>query len=113
SVLAAALASLAAAALALVGLGAVRAAPAETPVAPVVTEARAPRGLRLPMALAAAAGFAALASEVLWTRALRILVQGTSEAFASMLVCYLLGITLGSLLAARLSGGRTHPLTKL
>lgn len=63
---------------------------------------RAVRQLRLATTLAALAGFAALASEVLWTRVLRIVVQGTTNAFAAMLVVYLFGIAAGSLLAARL-----------
>ncbi|MEM9193373.1 MAG: fused MFS/spermidine synthase [Myxococcota bacterium] len=63
-------------------------------------------GLPLALALASIAGFAALASEVLWTRVLRIIVQGTTPAFSAMLVNYLLGIALGSLIAARLLQSR-------
>lgn len=59
--------------------------------------------------LAAFAGFASLAGEVLWTRALRLVLHGTTQAFAVMLVNYLLGIALGSLLAERIArrGQRT------
>ncbi|MBW2464224.1 MAG: hypothetical protein JRH11_21425, partial [Deltaproteobacteria bacterium] len=55
--------------------------------------------------LAAMAGLSALGGEVLWTRVLRIVVHGTTPAFASMLVCYLVGIAGGSVIAERL--GRT------
>ncbi len=59
-------------------------------------EARLPRV----MLLAAMAGVAALASEVLWTRVLRMILVGTTQAFSAMLVNYLAGIALGSALAA-------------
>jgi len=58
--------------------------------------------LGLACALAFMAGQAALAGEVLWTRVLRIVLHGTTPAFASMLVCYLVGIAGGSLIAERL-----------
>ena len=57
----------------------------------------------LSVTLAAFAGLAALAGEVLWTRVLRIVVQGTTTAFAAMLVSYLFGIAAGSVLADRLA----------
>ncbi|MEZ4248815.1 MAG: methyltransferase domain-containing protein [Polyangiales bacterium] len=56
---------------------------------------------RLAMALACLAGFASLASEVLWTRVLRMVVQGTTQAFAAMLVNFLVGIAVGSVVAER------------
>jgi spermidine synthase len=65
----------------------------------------------LPLALAAIAGLTALGSEVLWTRVLRIILQGTMQAFAAMLVCYLAGITAGSLLAGRV--GRRLPALRV
>ncbi|MBK6810473.1 MAG: fused MFS/spermidine synthase [Sandaracinaceae bacterium] len=60
--------------------------------------------------LAGGAGLASLASEVLWTRVLRTIVQGTTQAFAAMLVNYLLGIGVGALLADRLVRGGRSPL---
>ena len=70
---------------------------------PASTAPRPPQNqLGLAMLLASIAGFAALASEVLWTRVLRMVVQGTTQAFAAMLVNYLLGIALGSIIANRL-----------
>lgn len=62
--------------------------------------------------LACFAGLAALGSEVVWTRVLRIIVHGTTPAFAAMLVNYLLGIAAGALLARALSR-RIHPATVL
>lgn len=64
----------------------------------------------LSASLAAGAGLASLASEVLWTRVLRTIVQGTTQAFAAMLVNYLLGIGVGALLADRLLKGGRSPL---
>ncbi|MCS6798872.1 MAG: methyltransferase domain-containing protein [Myxococcota bacterium] len=62
---------------------------------------------RLAAALAALSGLAALGGEVLWTRALRMIVHGTTPAFGAMLVCYLAGIAGGSLLAERLARTRS------
>ncbi len=61
-----------------------------------------PRSVKVAMALASIAGIASLASEVLWTRVLRLVVQGTTQAFAAMLVNFLIGIAVGSLIAERL-----------
>lgn len=57
---------------------------------------------RLPLFILAASGAVALASEVLWTRALEILVGNSTYAFALMLVVYLTGIAAGSAVSARL-----------
>ncbi|MBX3248195.1 MAG: fused MFS/spermidine synthase [Myxococcales bacterium] len=72
---------------------------------------RLPNAARLAMVLAAVAGFASLASEVLWTRVLRMVVQGTTQAFAAMLVNFLLGIAIGSLVAERLMSKGRDPRT--
>ena len=63
-----------------------------------------PPRVRLAVLIAAMTGMAALASEVLWTRVLRIIVMGTTQAFTAMLVNYLGSMALGSLLAARWLG---------
>lgn len=55
----------------------------------------------LVVVLAFASGLLALGGEVLFTRLLRIVIQGTSQAFAAMLVCYLVGITAGTIYARR------------
>ncbi|MBI5518159.1 MAG: fused MFS/spermidine synthase [Deltaproteobacteria bacterium] len=60
--------------------------------------------------LAFLAGVASLAGEVVWTRALRIIVGGTTQAFSAMLVVYLSGIALGSVLGERWTRGRGRPL---
>ncbi len=65
--------------------------------------ATAPPPVALAATLAFFAGLAALGSEVLWTRVLRIIVHGTTPAFAAMLVNYLLGIAAGALLTRALS----------
>jgi len=56
-------------------------------------------------------GFVSLGSEVLWTRVLGIVVHGTTQAFASMLTTFLLGIALGSALATRWLSGARRPAT--
>ncbi|MDW8245350.1 MAG: MFS transporter, partial [Sandaracinaceae bacterium] len=60
--------------------------------------------------LSALSGFCTLGSEVLWTRALRIVVHGTIPAFSAMLMQYLLGIAVGGWLAERWSRRLTPPL---
>ncbi|MBK8168991.1 MAG: fused MFS/spermidine synthase [Sandaracinaceae bacterium] len=59
------------------------------------------RSLRLASGLAFFAGLLALAGEVVWTRVLRLVVQGTTQAFAAMLVSFLFGIALGGYIAGR------------
>lgn len=110
SVVAAACVSLVAGTLAFATLGGTREGPSVP--ARVTPEDVPRRSTALPVALAFCAGFAALASEVLWTRVLRTIVQGTTQAFAAMLVCYLLGIALGSLVAPR-AAARVAPLRAL
>jgi spermidine synthase len=54
-------------------------------------------------------GFVSLASEVLWTRVLGLIVHGTTQAFAAMLATFLGGIAIGSALAARWLRTRPYP----
>jgi spermidine synthase len=51
---------------------------------------------KLALVVLAASGAIALASEVLWTRALEILIGNSTYAFAMIVVLYLLGIAAGS-----------------
>ena len=83
---------------------------AEPDAAPPAAEGRSYRHAELALVLAGVAGFAALASEVLWTRVLRTIVQGTTPAFAAMLVVYLFGIAAGSLVADRIARRGRSPL---
>ncbi len=55
-------------------------------------------------------GLAALALEVLWTRALVYYLDNSTHAFTTMLTAFLLGIGLGSALIARFIDGRKRPL---
>lgn len=95
-------ATLSAAALNLIGgygalrlpRGAARAAP---PPRPPALESLA----LVALGVLAASGAAALACEVLWTRALEGLLGNSSYAFATLLFVYLIGISLGSGLTSR------------
>ena len=60
-------------------------------------------------ALYAIGGFAALALEVVWTRALLLTLGTTVYAFSTMLATYLLGLALGGLLGARLASRSRAP----
>lgn len=68
-------------------------------VQPKATEARAPVERRL-LLLAAASGFASLALEVLWFRALASVLDSTSYALSLLLAVYLLGLVAGAWLFA-------------
>lgn len=70
-----------------------------TPAATVLSPTRA-------LALAAAAGFLAIATEVQWVRALSLSVPATVYVFAMVLAAYLVGIGLGSSAIARLHRDR-------
>lgn len=110
SVCVAAALSATAAVVALVGLGGGRVTGG--PEAPLTEETSGEPYLELEptlvLGLAALSGLVSLAGEVLFTRLLRIVIQGTSQAFAAMLVCYLVGIAGGSAIAGRI--GRTPAL---
>lgn len=84
--------------LAAITLGVLKLSPAT--IEEEIQERRSPP---LFLLLAGMTGMASLASEVLFTRILRILVQGTTQAFASMLVAFLSGLFVGGVLADRLS----------
>lgn len=73
------------------------------------------RGLARHVLLAfALCGFVALAYEVLWTRYLiYVLGQNSVYAFSTMLVCFLLGIVLGSAVAGIISDRSRHLLAWL
>lgn len=59
----------------------------------------------------AASGFAALALQVVWTRALVFFAGSTTYAFTSMLIVFLGGITIGSALAAPVADRWRRPAT--
>ncbi|MEX1361497.1 MAG: fused MFS/spermidine synthase [Nannocystaceae bacterium] len=69
------------------------------PAAPRLSPTRA-------LALASAAGFIAIATEVQWVRALSLSVPATVYVFAMVLAAYLVGIGLGSSAIARLHRDR-------
>lgn len=71
--------------------------PTEAPAAPQPD----PPSARLVLAAAAVSGFSALSFEVLWSRNLNILLGNSVYGFSSMLGAYLVGIAVGSLVAAR------------
>ena len=102
----AAAASFTAAALVWVPHRSLRLAPAEAePTASAPARGSGRRAL-VALAFASMTGAAALAGEVLWTRVLRGVIHGTTQAFAAMLVNYLVGIALGALVARRLARSR-------
>jgi spermidine synthase len=62
------------------------------------------------LAAFALSGFCSLALEVLWTRLLTIVFYGTTYAFTTMLTTVLIGIALGSAVAAWLVDRRRDPV---
>jgi spermidine synthase len=78
-----------------------RAAPAPEPSPPPDRPALAL--YRTAVALLALTAFVALADEIAWTRVLVMVVGGSTYAFTLVLLCFLLGIGIGSALVARRS----------
>ncbi len=68
---------------------------------------------RLALAVFAVSGFCALAYEVLWSRVMVFFLTSNTYAFSMMLVTFLTGIALGSLLFAKISDRVKNPLTLL
>lgn len=60
-------------------------------------------GARLLVAMLATTGFAAMALQVLWTRALGTALGPSTYAFAAIVCAYLLGLAVGGLVAAQIS----------
>ncbi len=74
------------------------------PPAPPALPSVEGRAVRRAVHLAALSGFLGLAAEVVFTRALVLVLGATTYAFAAVLAVFLLGIVLGSFLGARLAG---------
>jgi spermidine synthase len=93
-----------------IGLAAVRrggsaAAPSEVPAAPPLSRAE-----KSAVAVYALSGFAALAAEMAWTRALVLSLGSTVYAFSLILAGFILGLALGAALAARRIARLRDPL---
>ena len=66
---------------------------------------------RLAIVLLAATAFVSLLDEIAWTRVLVMVVGGSTYAFTLVLLCFLLGIGLGSALVARRSASPADTAT--
>ena len=75
-------------------------APAESDAAPPLYSTR-PALRSLAIVLLALTAFASLLDEIAWTRILVMVVGGSTYAFTLVLLCFLLGIGIGSSLVAR------------
>jgi spermidine synthase len=74
----------------------------------VATPASSRAPARMPLLIAAASGFCALAYELLWTRSLLAAVtDDTTYAFTLMLTAFLAGSALGAAMAGRSGGGQS------
>lgn len=71
--------------------------------------ARPPRRLAV-LAAFALSGFAALSYEVVWTRALSVVLGSTTYALSSMLATFMLGLALGGVIGGRAAWLRKDPL---
>ncbi len=84
-------------------------------VAPGAEVSREPRrpmsgAARLAVLAYSVSGFTALGYEVLWTRALEPYTHNSTYAYSAMLATFLLGLALGSALAARAADRSARPL---
>lgn len=92
----------------------VQAVLAAAPIAPAQgTPAYSASEVRLVLWGFALSGCTALAYEVIWTRALTFFIGNSTYAFSAMLTTFLCGLTLGSLLLARVSDRPWHRLPLL
>lgn len=71
------------------------------------------RTVRLVLGCFVVSGCAALAYEVLWTRALTFFIGNSTYAFSAMLTTFLCGLAIGSLIVARVSDRRRNVLSLL
>jgi len=78
--------------------------------APCAVEPHMPGTLRLVLVILGLSGMAALAYEVLWTRILVFLLGSSIYSFSMILVVYLFGLTVGSLVCARTVDNVRRPL---
>lgn len=101
-------------ACALAALLLARPAVAAPPPAPTAVVDRAPVLVRPIMIAFAISGFVSLGYEVLWTRYLvYVLGENSVHAFALMLACFLLGLTLGSAAVGRAADSSRNPVALL
>lgn len=78
------------------------------------TEAAQPKNvIRYIKILLLVSGYAAMAYEILWTRTLELFINSTTYSFSIILVTYLLGIALGSLLNGIVFKKRTNKVIHL
>jgi spermidine synthase len=85
--------------------------PSPGELAPAPSEPPLPnRAVLAVLAAITLSGFAGLGLEVAWTRLLALVVGGSTYAFTVMVATFILGIALGSLVAARQRFGRGDPL---
>jgi spermidine synthase len=96
-----------------VGLLLHRAAGRAAPVAATAAPADGGQQRRLLLVGYAASGFAALLYEVAWTRVLATMIGSTVYAFSMMLSAFILGLGLGSLVAARFVDRLRRPVQVL
>jgi spermidine synthase len=75
---------------------------AETPARAAAAPIADPGLARIVLLVLALSGGLALASEVLWTRTLQIIIGNSTYAFATILIVYLVGVASGSAVFARI-----------
>ena len=68
---------------------------------------------RMIRALAFLSGFCALGLEVLWTRMFAQVLHNSVYSFAAILICFLLALAAGSMVAGRLAAGPQRPMRPL
>jgi spermidine synthase len=95
----------------LVGTASMLLARSETAAPPSIPAASPPSVplAKLPIAVAALSGFAALTYEICWTRALVLALGSTVHAFSIILAVYIFGLAFGSALSARLTARLRDP----
>jgi spermidine synthase len=85
----------------------------EIPLVPIASSFTRPRGSTLVYVVIGLSGLTALASEVLWTRLLSLMLGATTYTFSLILAVFLTGIGIGSSAGSALARGMNRPRTAL
>jgi spermidine synthase len=83
------------------------------PLIPIASSFTRPRGSTLVYVVIGLSGLTALASEVLWTRLLSLMLGATTYTFSLILAVFLAGIGIGSSAGSALARGMNRPRTAL
>ncbi|MBE7463256.1 MAG: fused MFS/spermidine synthase [Planctomycetes bacterium] len=87
--------------------------PAPDPAAPAPAEPPSPRAVRFAALTFGLTGFAAMATQIAWTRALTLCLGSSTYAFSLIVALFILGLALGGTWGARRAARLDDPIAEL